>query len=219
LSPPFHRHDLAWLGSGWRRSLLSPLSAEDEAAIAGWAERDRPAVICRRRPGSPAGAVTLGVALPGPGRRLELTVRAEGVARRAGPLRLREAAASAPPEWRVPLAMLDVALASVGTSAGVFGSLAWQHLVGEPYLREGSDVDLLLGLLGPASLWDGLAVLAAHDRGPVRLDGEVLLHGGRAVAWRELAGRPARVLVKSVEGVALLPVAEALGPLAAGGAP
>jgi phosphoribosyl-dephospho-CoA transferase len=217
VSAALGRHDLAWLGPRWRQSLLTPLAAEDEAAVAAWIERDRPAVVCRRAPGARAGSVALGIALSGPGRRLAFTVGEEAVVRRAGPLRLREAAVSAPPAWRAPLAALDMALAGVGTSAGVYGSLAWQHLVGEPYLRESSDVDLLLSLVGPASLWDGLDVLDAHDGDPVRLDGEVLLGGGQAVAWRELARRPARVLVKSVDGVALLPVAEALGSLAAWG--
>jgi phosphoribosyl-dephospho-CoA transferase len=208
----FQRHDLVWLGPRWREALLAAPAAGDEAVIDDWVGRERPAVVCRRGPEAPAGSVALGVALPGPGRRIGLLVTTDAIARRAAPLRLREAAASAPAAWRAPLAGLDMALAAVGTSAGVFGSLAWQHLVGEPYLRATSDVDLLLGLVGPASPWAGLGVLAAHDHGPVRLDGEVLLPGGRAVAWRELLRRPARVLVKSVDGVALLPVAEALGP-------
>jgi phosphoribosyl-dephospho-CoA transferase len=206
-----HRHDLAWLRPRWRDSLLTPLEAVDEAAIADWADRGRPAVVCRSLAGAPAGAVTLGVALPGPGRRLGLLVRAEAVARRGAPLRLRDAAASAPQAWRGPLAALDHALRSVGVTAGVFGSLAWQHLVGEPYLRPTSDVDLLLELPGPASPWPVVDLLLAHDRGAPRLDGELLLPGGRAVAWRELATRPARVLVKSIDGVALLPLDQALG--------
>jgi phosphoribosyl-dephospho-CoA transferase len=208
----FQRHDLVWLGPRWRQALLLPLAAGDEASIDDWVRRQRPAVVCRREGGAPVGSVALGIALPGPGRRIGLLVTADAIVRRTGPLRLREAAASAPAAWRAPLAALDMALAAVGTSAGVFGSLAWQHLVGEAYLRPTSDVDLLLGLVGPASLWAGLGVLAAHDAGPVRLDGEVVLEGGRAIAWRELLRRPARVLVKWTEGVALLPVAEALGP-------
>jgi phosphoribosyl-dephospho-CoA transferase len=209
------RHDLVWLGPRWRQAVVEPLPSADEALIAGWVERGRPAVVRRREASAPAGSVALGIALPGPGRRLGLLVRPEALARQAAPLRLRDAAVSAPAAWRATLSALDVALAAVGTSAGVFGSLAWQHLVGEPYLRASSDVDLLLSLLGPASLWAGLEVLAAHDQGLVRLDGEVLLHGGRAVAWRELARRPARVLVKSLDGVSLLPVVDVLGPQAA----
>lgn len=206
----FCRHDLAWLGPRWRDALLAPLAPGDEAVIAAWAGRGRPAVVCRLEAGAPGRAVALGVALPGPGRRLGLLVAADAVVRRTGPLRLRDAVSSAPVAWRSPLAALDAALAAVGTSAGVFGSLAWQHLVGEPYLRAASDVDLLLRPADPAALWAGLEVLAAHAGPAPRLDGEVLLGGGQAVAWRELAGRPARVLVKSAHRVALLPLAEVL---------
>jgi phosphoribosyl-dephospho-CoA transferase len=208
------RHDLAWLGPRWRDALAAPLSPEDEATIAAWAARGRPAVVRRPDPGAPAGAIALGVALPGPGRKLGLLVSGAAIARRAGPLRLGDAAASAPAAWRSPLAALEAALAGLGVPIGVFGSLAWQHLVGEPYLRATSDVDLLLGPAGPAPLWAGLEVVAAWDGRPVRLDGEVLLGRGRATAWRELARRPARLLVKSAGGVGLLPLSEALGPLA-----
>jgi phosphoribosyl-dephospho-CoA transferase len=207
----FQRHDLAWLDPGWREALLLPIAPGDETTIEDWVERGRPAVICRRGQGTPAGSLSLGIALPGPGRRLGLLVTTDAIARHTGPLRLRDVVASAPDAWQGPLAALDVALTAVGTPAGVFGSLAWQHLSGEPYLRATSDVDLLLSLLGPASLQSALDVLAAHDQATVRLDGEVLFPGGHAVAWRELAGRPARVLVKSVDGVALLPIAAALG--------
>jgi len=213
----FCRHDLAWLGPRWREALLQPLAPLDEAAVAAWADHDRPAVVRRLEAEAPAGAVALGVALPGPGRRLGLLVTADAVVRRTGPLRLRDAAASAPEAWRAPLAALDAALDAVGTPVAVFGSLAWQHLVGEPYLHPASDVDLLLRPRDGAALWAGLDVLAGRDGRGVRLDGEVHLGGGRAVAWRELAGRPARVLVKSARGVGLVPLDEALGLLAEGG--
>ena len=208
------RHDLVWLGPRWREALRSPLSPEDEDTLAAWAGRGRPAVVRRPEAGAPDGAVALGVARPGPGRRLGLLVSAEAVAHHARPLRLREAIPSAPAGWQAPLAALEAALVSAGVTVGVFGSLAWQHLAGEPYLRAGSDVDLLLDPARPAALRTALELLAAWDGRPVPLDGEVLLGRGRAVAWRELAGRPARLLVKSAGGVALVPLAEALGPLA-----
>jgi phosphoribosyl-dephospho-CoA transferase len=208
---PFRRHDLAWLGPRWRQALLAPLAPADEEALAGWFDMGRPAVICRRAAGAPAGAVSLGVALPGPGRRLGLLIGAEAVARRAGPVALRDAIGSAPPAWRDRLRSLDLALGGEGISAGVFGSLAWQHLVRETYLRPASDVDLLVALPDPASPWAVLERLAEHDGIAPRLDGELLLGGWRAVAWRELAARPARLLLKSIDGVALLPLAEALG--------
>jgi phosphoribosyl-dephospho-CoA transferase len=210
---PLCRHDLVWLGPRWREALLAPLPPGDEHALAAWAEAGRPAVVCRLPASAPAGAVALGVALPGPGRRLGLLVAADALARHAGPARLVDATPSAPEGWRPALGALDAALAAAGTSAAVFGSLAWQHLVGAPYLRPTSDVDLLLRPADATALWAGLEVVAAQDGEGLRLDGEVLLGGGRAVAWRELIRRPVRVLVKSARSVELLPLAQALGAL------
>lgn len=209
---PFHRHDLAWLGPGWRARLLSPLAPADEATVIAWVARGLPAVVRRLDGGAPAEAVALGLALPGPGRRLGLLVEPGAIARRAGPVPLRDALAAAPAPWRAPLAALEAGLAAAGTSAAVFGSLAWQHLVDEPYLRSGSDVDLLLRPRDPAAPWGALAVLAAHDAGQVRLDGELLVGAGLAVAWRELLRRPRTVLVKSASGAALRPLAALVAP-------
>jgi phosphoribosyl-dephospho-CoA transferase len=211
MTPRFRRHDLAWLGPRWRQALLAPLAPADEEALAAWVDRGLPTVICRRAAGAPARAVSLGVALPGPGRRLGLLVGTEAVARHAGPVALRDAIPSAPPAWHDRLRSLDVALGGEGISAAVFGSLAWQHLVGETYLRPASDVDLLVALPDPASPWAVVERLAEHDGVSPRLDGELLLGGWRAVAWRELAARPARLLLKSIDGVTLLPLGEALG--------
>lgn len=73
----------------------------------------------------------------------------------------------------------------------VYGSAAWQALTGLQYLRAGSDLDLLID--DPALV---PAVLALPQ--DPRLDGEVLLPGGRAVALREYGA--ARRIVKGHGG-------------------
>jgi phosphoribosyl-dephospho-CoA transferase len=93
----------------------------------------------------------------------------------------------------------------------------WQHLSGIPYLTPASDVDLLVRPRDAVELRSALALLAASGpAGAPRLDGEVQLPDGRGVAWRELAARPDRVLVKSARGVALERTGDWLGPLAGG---
>ena len=108
-----------------------------------------------------------------------------------------------------------LAARAAGLVLRVHGSLAWQHLSGEPHVTERSDVDLLVRPRDAAELDAALALLRAHARlGGPRLDGEILLPGDRGVAWRELAGRSERVLVKSGTAVALEPRRGALGALA-----
>jgi phosphoribosyl-dephospho-CoA transferase len=88
------------------------------------------------------------------------------------------------------------------------GSLAWQYLACSPditYLTADSDLDLLFR---PSS-WESLLRLTSvlqhfQDRHPApRLDGEIVLPNDDAVAWREIANHPAKVLAKGMTGVRL----------------
>ena len=93
----------------------------------------------------------------------------------------------------------------------VFGSLAWQYLTGEPYVSDRSDVDLLWRPSDIGELRQGMEMLLDWEgRFGLRVDGEIELPDGTAVAWRELAMGPRTVLVKATAGVALRPLAELL---------
>jgi phosphoribosyl-dephospho-CoA transferase len=216
------RHDRVWLGPRWEEALRAPLPAPLRDAAAAWIAARRPLVAARRDPARPA-AVALGLALP-PGhpagvRRVALAVDEAAVIRVAPPLALAAALRSAPAAWRVPLAALDVAARRAGLVLRVHGSLAWQHLSGEPHLAGTSDVDLLVRPRDAAALARALLLLRARaTQEAPRLDGEVILPGERGVAWRELAAGGDRVLVKSASRVAVLPRAIALGRLGPGAA-
>jgi phosphoribosyl-dephospho-CoA transferase len=210
------RHDLVWLAAGWEGALAQPLAGDALSAVRAWIARGRPAVACRGAT-RVAGAVALGVALPPGGRlrRVAFSVRREAVARRSPPLALAAALPAAPPAWRAPLEALGRDAAGAGLDVRVYGSLAWQQLSGEAYLTAASDVDLLVAARDAGELRRALGLLRprAGDDAP-RLDGELLLPGGRGVAWRELARAPARLLVKAIDGVEVAPARAVLGPLA-----
>jgi phosphoribosyl-dephospho-CoA transferase len=217
-APGPRRHDRVWLSPRWEAALAAPLAPGLAEPVAAWIAAGRSLVATRRDPARP-GAVALGLALPpaAPARRIALAVDAAAVARIAPPLALGAALASAPAAWRGPLARLDAGARRAGVTLRVHGSLAWQHLAGAPYVTASSDVDLLARPRDAAALHALLALLAAADRGGgPRVDGEIILPCERAVAWRELAGGAARVLVRSADEVALLPRAVALGALAGG---
>lgn len=196
------RHGWVRLGEGWADRLRSPLTAAELAEVADWCAAGRPLVIARGRPGDGTGELRLGLATPDK-RRIGLHVAADAVAVRLEPLRLAEAVETAPEAWRPMLAELVRRAQDVGVMPAVYGSLAWQHRAGLGYVRPDSDIDLLFA---PRDRWqlDGLLdLLAAVGDGSPRLDGEILLPDGAAVAWRELAGRPARLLVKGPAEVSL----------------
>jgi phosphoribosyl-dephospho-CoA transferase len=212
------RHDLVWLAPGWEDALALPLEEGARPLVRAWFARGRPAVACRCAPRAD-GAVALGVALPPGGalRRIALLVRGDAVARIAPPLPLAAALPAAPAAWRAPLEALGCDAARAGLGVRVYGSLAWQRLTGERYLGAASDVDLLLAVRDAAELRRALRLLrprAAADA--PRLDGELLLPGGRGVAWRELARAPRRLLVKAIDAVEVASFGAVLGALAEG---
>ncbi|KAA0596229.1 phosphoribosyl-dephospho-CoA transferase [Azospirillum lipoferum] len=196
------RHGWVRLGEGWAEHLRSPLAAAEHAEVGDWCSVGRPLVIARGRPGDAAGELRLGLATPDR-RRIGLHVAAAAVAERLDPLPLAEAVDSAPAAWRPMLAELARRAQELGTAAAVYGSLAWQRRTGLCYVRPESDVDLLFAPSDQRQLDRLLDLLAETGDGIPRLDGEILLPDGAAVAWRELAGRPARLLVKEPAEVGL----------------
>lgn len=212
------RHDLVWLcADAWERFLLSDLDPSQRALALHWFAAGYPAVVRRRSAHDPHGAIALGVPFPPARERVRLALSVAEPALRAvqRPPRLEDVVPAAPPAWREQLARL-AALQDDGWCARVYGSLLWQSLTGANYLHAASDIDLLLEADSPAAWRRAAAALQQWEQDSgLRADGEILLRNGLAVAWRELAAAPARVLAKSVAGVELMPGAAAIGLLAA----
>lgn len=213
------RHDLVWLDPAQLGAM--ELEPEHHAEVARWLAEGRPAVAARRGPCTPADVACLGIPLP-PSRgraRIALRAPARALVRTRSPLRLAEVLGAAPPERRAALAQLHDEARGLGIMLRVHGSLAWQHLTGEPYTTDASDVDLLLAVASGWQLGAALRLLLLWERRTgLVADAEVALPAG-GVAWRELAGGAAQVLVKREASVALLARAEALAGLPAGGGP
>ena len=208
LDPPAQhdacRHDWIGLGEDWERWLRTPLTQEDRDAVEGWRRRGLPLVVARRQPADAADDLRLGLSLPDK-RRIGVHVASSAAVTHAGPPVLAAVLPSAPAAWWPLLASVLLAADALGVPVHVFGSLAWQHWSGQEYVRPGSDIDLLFA----PRRWTEVERLMAELQflcGPgavPRLDGEVLLPDGGAVAWRELADRPARLMVKGPRDVAL----------------
>ena len=220
------RHDLVWLDrTNWRRALVSSDAATPvrpwhgeaaDRALERWFGRGLPAVVCRQEAVLP-GHVAVGVALSLSAGKLKvpLMVRQDAIVRSAPPLQLQAAAESLSKAWRDALQELVVASSAVGIAFRVYGSVAWQHLSGETYVTESSDVDLLWRAHDGAMLDAGLSVLSRWQlESGIRADGEVSFANGAAVAWPELMNAPRKVLVKHDHGVALCETKALFDPLA-----
>jgi phosphoribosyl-dephospho-CoA transferase len=184
--------------------------AQAQAAVSHWARHDLPLVVARQRVDDAGrGHVTLGLPAPTCWGRLRLALSVPKTD-------LREAQAFPEPATVTPLLAPEVRaawttltgrLAALGVTPRVYGGHGWQALTGLGYLRDGSDLDLWLPVQDAAQADAVTAVLdGAEWRGP-RLDGEIGLPDGAAVAWREWrqwrAGRADAVLVKRLTDVRL----------------
>lgn len=214
------RHHLAWLADGPDLAMaLAPLELEVGAAVATWVGQQWPVVVCRQGPDCSPDEVAVGLPLqlPGGRRRVGLRAARRSLRTTAPPPLLDAVAASAPHRWQGPLQVLAREGAALGLELRVYGSLAWQHLTGQAYLRPGSDVDLLFRVDGlDQFVAAGRLLLGWEERFGLRADGELMFGEGAAVAWRELLdGRQRQVLVKLQRTVALHPTGEVLAALAA----
>jgi phosphoribosyl-dephospho-CoA transferase len=212
------RHDLVWLDeTRWRDALLTPMPNEWLEPLSCWFSHGRPAVV-RRGDSSAPHALSLGVALPpAQGKlKLPLLVDRSAVMRSSGPLTLAAAAVTTPPiHWRTWLEDLLVSAHGIGIELRVYGSVAWQHLSGEPYLTPFSDVDLLWSAGDQTHLEEMLEILIQWERhSGLSADGELLFFDG-AVAWKELLRRPSKVLVKRNNSVEMRQIGDVLSSLKA----
>ena len=214
------RHDLVYLrpGAAFAWAGPAPTSPVVRAAVAAWITAGRP-LVAARQPGD-GGQLLLGLALPRAleRQRVALLVEPGEVADIRPPLSLPACLGGQLATVREILLRLDRALDQAGVVPGAYGSLAWEALSGEAYRHAGSDIDLICDVANRIQLEAALALLAeAAAALPCRLDGEIRLPGGTAVAWRELAAAwndPRRqVLVKDERGVVLQPLGELLAVL------
>jgi phosphoribosyl-dephospho-CoA transferase len=204
--PVIARHTLAYVApEAWPRVV----GRQDDRVVVGWAAAGRPAIVRRvawLRPPASADvdhALPLGLPLPpalGKGR-LWLRCPRDAVARTAPPPLLDDAAADAPAHWQATIARL----LALEPAIRCFGSLAWQHLTGLPYLGEGSDLDLILPCASEECADGSSAALAEIGAGaPMRVDAELIAAGGAAVHWREWRSGASEVLAKSLDGAHLV---------------
>jgi len=207
------RHDLAWLAPAASPALIHVAGA-DQAELQAWVHRRLPLVV-GRQDGQPDG-LRLGFTLPGTGPRRRVAVRAPQAAIlvHGAPPPLEDMLPYGPEAWQAPLGQVARALRQDGLTPRVYGSLVTQAFSGETCLRPDSDVDLLVDCPGRDEARAALAILARHGDGLPRLDGELRMPHGWAVAWRELALALAvgcRVLAKSDCGLQLMSPEDFLG--------
>jgi phosphoribosyl-dephospho-CoA transferase len=175
-----------------------------EPLIVDWVKRGFPLIARRGAGGADSDLVALGLPLPPSHgkRRIVVALPHGAILSTSQPPLLADAAHIAPPAWRGDIERL----VALSPEVRCFGSLAWQYLTGLHYLSATSDLDLLWHLSDSHRLEELLAGIAALDAAaPMRIDGEIVAPAG-GVNWRELREiTNSEVLLKSLEGVSMLP--------------
>lgn len=176
---------MVWVDpASWRAALDSRSDLPFTPMLDIWAESGWPLVARRAACCDGPDRVPLGLPLPPHhGRhRLRFAMPAEAIDRSAPPPLLEEAAECAPARWHETIA----SLIRIDPSVRCFGSLAWQHLTGLPYVTATSDLDLLWHPGSDAEASALARQISALDAcTPMQIDGEFIAPSGRAVQWRE----------------------------------
>lgn len=206
-----HRHQIARLtAAGWQRLLARDWDDEARDCLSHWAAHGLPLVVTRQHD---EDGIAMGLSAPRRWnhRRLTLRVDKTEVLYFDEFPRLDQLITQLPQSARAPARQLTTALQACGVTARVYGSQGWQHLTGLQHVREGSDLDVWVGVGSEAQADAVAAALNAFAAPSRRLDGELVFEGDAAIAWREwLAGRAGRanaLLVKRLHGASMEAVA------------
>lgn len=204
------RHGFARIDAeAWAAFIALRPDLAAEPLIADWVKRGFPLIARRGAGDQDNDLIALGLPLPPSHgkRRIAVALPRAAILSTACPPLLVDVVHIAPDGWRTSIERL-LALSS---EVRCFGSLAWQYLTGMQYLNAGSDLDLLWPLPASGTLDGLLKDIAGIDAAaPMRIDGEIVVPSG-GVNWRELHERASNeVLLKSLDGVCLLPRASFL---------
>ncbi|MDM0030128.1 malonate decarboxylase holo-[acyl-carrier-protein] synthase [Variovorax saccharolyticus] len=202
------RHDLVVVCPlAWRAQIEAREDVANDPLVASWIDRQWPLVGRRAFVGEGEG-VALGLPLPPVAgkRRLSFLMQHADIVSVTRPPPLSWAGQVAPAGWCPTLERICDLASRYGFDARVFGSLAWHALTGLDYLTDRSDLDFLFHVSGDLDLLRLHSALARIEAdAPMRLDGELVREDGGAANWREFGCGARDVLVKSIDGVGLLP--------------
>ncbi len=216
---PRHRHTLLKVEPRAWSEVVARHPFGNLPILRSWADRSWPVIVRRAAPEDVDGAIAVGVPLPpSEGKlRIALSLPPAAVIGQQSLPSLADVAAVAPPSWHAAFEGLWELGARFGVAPACYGSLCWEFLTGLHYVTPSSDLDVLWPATADTDLCLLLEAIAEIEGtfGGLRVDGEVVLSGGRAVNWRELyktlgPGGPKHAVVKTIDGACLMPASALL---------
>lgn len=200
------RHALVWLSQAPDAETVA-----DRERAARWQAARRPFVVTRRRGGGRdvcLGFCTIDERHPElRPRRVAAQVDAAYVVDHSRPPSLEEIA-RCPVAKRHAAAFVRLLAAATGADVDVrvYGSWMWQALTGERHVHEASDLDVVIDVAGRDAADRAAALLDREEAGlAFKIDGELSFAGLGEVNWREYHRDVPEVLLKSIDGMRLVP--------------
>jgi phosphoribosyl-dephospho-CoA transferase len=216
----WRRHTMVDVSDQGREAMLADLAGSDldrdrlrekfgRVLLPGRAGGRIPGIVRREEGAVPPGCVPLGFSDPvfnGEGRlRIAAFARVEEIVGVMSPYEIPSLPAPRSTPCTRALATAEDHAHSLGLVLGVWGSVAMEMVTRLPFIRDGSDLDLIVAEAPRFRLSRFLTqVLALENRFGLRIDVEVDLANGFGVQLKELLGPGRTVLGKSFTGVALL---------------
>jgi phosphoribosyl-dephospho-CoA transferase len=197
------RHQRVWLDPSMAANEIAGLGDDEADAVLTWLRRGLPFVCRSASINNLPQRISLGLktSTEAGGARLGFTIDTRHVRRVQEPLALAEAIDAMPAPMRTAALQLADRSAALAVPVHVYGSVSWQHASRDVYLHGSSDLDILARPASQASAEQWVsAVRIVQAAASVRIDGEIELPCGGAVAWREWAGSSRTVVVKTSIG-------------------
>ena len=194
------RHRFAWFASEAKFFDTAPegVRLEDWLILREWIGQGRPLIVRRPCVSEDGKLIHVGLALPPVAgkRRLAYSLPMAAMERLADPPLWEACRGGAAAEVDAAAQVIQAAATAAGLPLQAFGSHAWQHHTGLPYVTPTSDMDLLAPIQRRES-WEKFrdAMARAGEISP-RADLEIILRDDASFNWREYAAPGSRMLYK-----------------------
>jgi phosphoribosyl-dephospho-CoA transferase len=198
------RHSFAWItdSRSYPEFAGSETPQDDLVCLRSWVGRGRPLIIRRPCLSEDGKSVYLGLSLPPDfsKRRLAFCLPFSSLTKVVEPPLWTECAEAFSESSRLVSPILS-AIEAAKLPLQCFGSYAWQHYTGLPYVTPDSDIDLI-GPINRRGDWRRfLQLMGETQKTDHRVDLEIILDGDASFNWREFEAPGTRLLFKGNRSV------------------
>jgi phosphoribosyl-dephospho-CoA transferase len=198
------RHSFAWITDSGSSSQIveGETPPNDVICLRNWLARGRPVIIRRPCRSEDGKSVYVGLSLPPDPvkRRLGFRLPFSSLANIVEPPMWTECAEAFPESSEMAGPILSV-IKAAKLPLQTFGSYAWQHFTGLPYVNPHSDIDLIVPINRRGDWRRFRQLMSDTQRTDQRIDLEIMLNGDASFHWREFEAPGRQLLFKGNRSV------------------